>query len=920
MNAPHHNRKRGGKSQRHQDLERLCGVMNGSVLDNRLVHFCWDASAGGACCEDDEDCLGKMVFACSCALFGEADPVPAESRWTHLLMNMRKTLLRRCVHGLGLDAFQFAQSGNATEPSCDIDDAAATEAYHELVNKSRLQKTQAYFANPRSMHELVVYCAILAAADENLLYPFMHDCLQDDTTGASKMEMLLHPMESKVGVCFRSLYDLLAMWTTGGARRRPWCLLDVVGAPMEDSEFLVWVRSQVLRLAAALFRRYECRLSGWPFKLFKLVCSAFSADEKQQVISDLIGARKEWLDTYSLGIRTKYPSAEALMSEACLATLANDFERHGHSIAQIERLNAELTRGHNPRAPARNFASTASSSVLRQACVVHRRRGGEDPLAPQHFTAQAKHERLVCNSCVLPLVAAAAPCDAPVLTSVAPPVAAIAGPLGGGAPSQALVAETSPGQLVELPGPHVAFGQTVVVQRNNPSKLFEAQEGPEQQPSSRRGLSPYMLEKNKHLSAAKQALGRPMTPAEQQEATAAFKALWAKMDQGVFRETYSHWRAAPSAREVAAEMRPYMPSWGGGCSATPLTKFELHKHIRERGWPSDQDLLNLGSELKVACDEGDDFSATAGYNLWGIGRLPRNVDRNMVDRVQFNLCEKGLFNVLETRIGKEVADSGRAMLMITGPSLAQPGRKERSMCLVSGTCYSPKVWDATCLQFESKDMATAPELQLPCWVRVGVRECLVSNRFMAIDMRTSDEFILDLTQRMLSMEVHLVNYTVAEREGTLLWSRVDSVEATARIPLACVVLARGATWTGTMIPPNTSSDTKPDCLGATDSQVSASERPKIGIRPPYQTMAQHASVLGHLIFAQGCLSPCRMPSKWCMSQVVPLHHIGTCKRRAGVGDFVGAGDASTLGLRWRRAQRSTQGSSTRPIVWDHALR
>lgn len=117
MDDEHTDRKRG-RSRRHSDLARLGRVLNGDMMDDDLKHFCWDSDEGRPCCEDRDDCVGKVVFACSCALFGDGDPSPCERRWTNLLSNMKKTLLRRCTQRIGLDAFGSALATDADGGRC----------------------------------------------------------------------------------------------------------------------------------------------------------------------------------------------------------------------------------------------------------------------------------------------------------------------------------------------------------------------------------------------------------------------------------------------------------------------------------------------------------------------------------------------------------------------------------------------------------------------------------------------------------------------------------------------------------------------------------------------------------------------------------------------------------------------------------
>lgn len=174
-----------------------------------------------------------------------------------------------------------------------------------------------------------------------------------------------------------------------------------------------------------------------------------------------------------------------------------------------------------------------------------------------------------------------------------------------------------------------------------------------------------------------------MSAEERELCTNEFKALWANMDKAVFQEAYAEWRAAAPADNGDADSSPFRPSWGGGCRATPITNAELHQYLDKYGWPSDE---VLRSRPNAEDNTGDnalrDVRASAGYDAWGISRQPRNIDRSMVDRAKFDLCEKGLFNIIEHRLGKAVADSAEAMLLASGPSLAEPGRVHKSCCIV----------------------------------------------------------------------------------------------------------------------------------------------------------------------------------------------------------------------------------------------
>ena len=67
-------------------------------------------------------------------------------------------------------------------------------------------------------------------------------------------------------------------------------LLKALGASMSDRSFARWTRSQIMRFNSALSRRFEGRLSKFPFLLFRLVGKDWDDDEISEVITSLLRA------------------------------------------------------------------------------------------------------------------------------------------------------------------------------------------------------------------------------------------------------------------------------------------------------------------------------------------------------------------------------------------------------------------------------------------------------------------------------------------------------------------------------------------------------------------------------------------------------------------------------------------------------
>ena len=63
-----------------QDLLYMADMVNGGLLDEFWIHYCWDKRRKRACCASDADCISKTTVAVANGLHGRSDPVPAESR------------------------------------------------------------------------------------------------------------------------------------------------------------------------------------------------------------------------------------------------------------------------------------------------------------------------------------------------------------------------------------------------------------------------------------------------------------------------------------------------------------------------------------------------------------------------------------------------------------------------------------------------------------------------------------------------------------------------------------------------------------------------------------------------------------------------------------------------------------------------
>lgn len=195
-----------------------------------------------------------------------------------------------------------------------------------------------------------------------------------------------------------------------------------------------------------------------------------------------------------------------------------------------------------------------------------------------------------------------------------------------------------------------------------------------------------------------------------------------------------------------------------------------------KGWPPDGEVYDpIGKGAKAPPASLDDFSSSSGYNLWGVGRWPRNLPRPAGAARPFKLIEAGFFNFFQS-LGKQVAYSGGVMVLLSGSDARAPAQTKRVTLLVSGASYSPNVFEVTHLVFERDADATSPLLDLPCKVAIADRHCLVNTTFRSVATSTSEELIQALVSEMVEVQLHHAIYRVVSQDGTLRWSSIDSVE------------------------------------------------------------------------------------------------------------------------------------------------
>lgn len=659
LDAPHHKRGADGEgcSQRLADLKALANMVNG---DLRAVwtHWCWSDTTSRPCCGSHAECVEKTTTAVVNALFGQADPIPAESRWTSMLANFKQTILRKLVHSAGIACFDLtADVGGSAEEGMVQVDGEAGESFFQFIKQTRIGRVAEYYRDGRTFNELVVISIAMGIYDGRLLYPMLGDPVgrADKQSERRPLNKLLDKEDSAIGHCMEELLGCLQTWNVGGPNRRPWLLLEALGAPVADEEFMRWSRSLLLRLSSSVCRRYELKYASWPYRLHALY-SLPDADSTSDLANELLHAEQADLDPYSLGLRRLFSSTESLLSAACRETVRADFDAHGYTTDLVERLHADATHNISLRTGGVNFANLSREALLRQACALHTAGGGQHPLGAR----KAKGAPPATEEVVLP------PLLEQFYKSLQDGVAFAAA--GQPALEDAPASSVSSSRFVAAGDSHVGASSALVplasgtgrrvVSRPCADALVQSSAGSATAEGPRVGLSPKVLELNKQLQAARVLKGRPLTREELAAARADFDVFWKSLAcHDSYIEAYNDWRANTIPK--AATSLKFQPSWGGGCFCSPISSAEFCHYQASTGWPSDAEVYdNDGTESAASPDTSIRFPDSAGARIWSAGAAARNVPRRLVPSAkQFDVVERGLANVV-AGVGKQKADAG----------------------------------------------------------------------------------------------------------------------------------------------------------------------------------------------------------------------------------------------------------------------
>lgn len=299
--------------------------------------------------------------------------------------------------------------------------------------------------------------------------------------------------------------------------------------------------------------------------------------------------------------------------------------------------------------------------------------------------------------------------------------------------------------------------------------------------TKRRGLNPYLQFKNRWLAAAKANAGRVLSRAEVTTAEAAARAAWQSLpDTSAHKELYQNWVTTAAVPKSKPAPPPYKPMWGGGCRGSPVSATELRDYFVKNGWPKDSEIHSEKPSFVPPLANGIGFETSAGYDCHGCLRSGLGVCKEVVRQFpNFALAHAGLCNVLDFW-PRDQTESGCMLLLVEG-RLKASGALRRWPFLVSGTSWSPRVFECARLRFRNPADEHAERVELPCDVSLGRRASVVSDRFQSIDFDLSGRLVLDIVEVCRTAHLFTAEYSVPLDDGTLAWSRITALSCVGEL-------------------------------------------------------------------------------------------------------------------------------------------
>lgn len=462
-----------------QDVQELSGKVKYDKERKKWIYFVWSHEESLAAARDrttmptvtHDDAVTTLAIKLQSVLFGQAWPVGAVSRWTHIVEALKRTTFGAALGNILILAFASLgdrMSLDEATVQAQLETKAAAKAQGREVDDrwekhcSRIIRVSKFWGTDGKQWQTAVVLICTVAVDrlaQNILGRNHH---------SATLASMVDPGKSVVAKTVAFLLQLMTEWDDNGS----WQLLNFMqehdGQWQKDPQVRGFARRQLFALSSGLFYRLVLRFSTYPYKLQWLISDETTEEDRRQMCEDFIAYPEECLSKPCRRLRRLAPDAafwQGEIGKRIVEMMNKSMTFSTHPVEVEHKLTKEELSSISGGAAHSHVGNRTAARQYRMAFIA---KGNPDPIGLKRSTQTARSaphtggEGPAPRALTRPLeVAAPALEDEPRLMNELVPaavgsrrvdIAAIMDQLGGGNPKVMYINW----QIRQIAGTHVA--------------------------------------------------------------------------------------------------------------------------------------------------------------------------------------------------------------------------------------------------------------------------------------------------------------------------------------------------------------------------------------------------------------------------------------------------------------------------------
>jgi len=374
-----------------EEFDRYCQVAPCGRPGGQWTHHCWvlpgseeerrGMRVGAPCCTSRDESVEKVTGIIATVLMGRAWKRAVESRWTNVTSAMRRFLLANSI-GDGILTNALREVKTHWQLNADLIPTlarmvAADANDFPARNKLRLLRLVQAFVHDDINWQAAISLTTSTVADE-LLFFVLGGARKD----RASLRHLLHPFDSPIVACQRSLWDLFCDFAVDGetvAMAEKWVVLDVVGGQANCPRQRLEARRAILQLSIGVTDLFELRYSKPPYSLVVITYDDdVPAEPKRKAIADFFAEPDECLPMFCSRLKRMHPTPIQFCAAAA-STLKTWSVGTFVSIDFSERAHSQFRHDVTSKTSGTDFLATSNRLLVRQYSAAQVARGGLEP-------------------------------------------------------------------------------------------------------------------------------------------------------------------------------------------------------------------------------------------------------------------------------------------------------------------------------------------------------------------------------------------------------------------------------------------------------------------------------------------------------------------------------------------------------------